>query len=258
MDTSLMVFAKTTEAGENNAPTLDKGAMMRRVRTFGETEGKGQNSRPALGALICEAARDGLIKPKTEEIAPIYAAYAEARGKAQFVPYVPGKSDKQQVSKLTQFAKLGALPKIDGPDLIQRTADICNEMMKAAPDIKWPGAYDQLLTVARYQVNHSPTVRVSDDVIKHLLTPKTEDKDEPEVDRIEKIRAAVEKMLADKDKPLTEETAEVLEGVQGELAERIKELGGTTKQKEQVRKAEEKEAAARATLVMLRSELVTA
>lgn len=251
MDTNLLVFAKVE--GDNNAPTLDKGAMMRRVRTFGETEGKGQNSRPALGALICEAARDGLIKPKTEEIGPIYAAYAEARGKAQFVPYVPGKSDKQQVSKLTQFAKLGALPKVDGPDLIQRTADICNEMMKAAPEIKWPGAYDQLLTVARYQVNHSPTVKVTDEVIKHLLTPKTSDKEEPEADRLEKLRAQVEKMCLDKDQPLSEESAVLLEGMQSDLAHRIEELGGTTKEKEKIRKAEEKAAEAQRVVANLRA-----
>ena len=248
----LMLHAKTAEPGDNNAPTLDKAALMRRVRTFGETEGKGQNSRPALGALVCEAARDGLLKPKVEEIAPIFTAYSEARGKAQFVPYVPGKSDKQQISKLLQFAKLGALPKIDGPDLIQRTADICNEMMKAAPEIKWPGAYDQLLTVARHQINHSPTAKLSDDMIRTLLTPKAKDEDEPEVDRIEKIRAAVEKLLGDQEKPVSEETAAVLETVQGDLAERIKELGGTTKQRAQLAKAEEQAAAARASIVSLR------
>lgn len=248
---NILLMAKTTEGDNVGEPTMDIQAFNRRVIQFGEAEGQGTNSRGALGVLVTEAAKTGLIKPKTDELLPVFNKYAEARSKAQFTPYVAGSSDKQQVSKLVAFAKLGALPKIDGVALLMRTASIVNEMMKAQPDIKWPSAYDQLLNVARYQVRHSPTAVLSDDIIKSVCSPKPKGPDADEADKLEALRKAMEKILKAEEVTPTEETADMLSEQHDALAERIKALGGTRKQREALEKAQAKADAARAQVVSL-------
>lgn len=173
-----------------NAPALDeqKAKLKETVTGLGQAMGAGVNSLGELAILVCQSARDGIIvaDSKSEDVADLYNAFNEASNKSR-VDYDPSlaklNSAKVQVSKLRQFAKLGAMDaKFDAAKVLARARDVIPKVQ----GIK-VSTYTALIMVAREHiamVKKDPKAKAMNDAaIKALLTPEVNDVEVPDNER---------------------------------------------------------------------------
>lgn len=163
-------------------------ALKATLAKLGAAEGKGDSSRPAAAIALVDAAREGYID---EDDAPeMFASYVNAKAKmAAHNPLVTAtgydseqKSAKQQVSKFRQFIKLGALPNVDAPDLLDRAAKLVKGLV--ASGTKCHPMFDAMLNVAREQIK-TPNDTLTDEQITAVVSkaePRTKDELEKLVD----------------------------------------------------------------------------
>jgi hypothetical protein len=237
-----------------NKPSLDTFA--KEVAALGAAEGKGINARPSFMLKLVEAAQQGVLKEDDAEA--LFDVYQKGLAKAKGQVVVTKQtSAPQQVSKIRTMIKLGLmqLPEGGGEAIIYRTGHAIAEAIKAndsKPLSK--SAVDCYLSAARMQLQH-PEAPLTDDEIISAIMPKPRD-EKLEVDKLGDILAAMDALNTDTETPPSEETASMLEDVMGQFVERIKALGGTSKQKAQARKAEEKAAKAEAKAAKAREAVV--
>lgn len=244
-----------SDPDNSNMPeaTLDKKGVLQRSRVFGTAEGKGGNSRPTLGMFIVEATRQGVVnaeapKGQPDDVGEIWGAFAKSCAAAQGIGYVPLSSEKQQVSKLRAFARLGALPQVNGVTIINRAAELHMEMRReneGKPAGLSP--FDGLLEVARTQCA-MPDIPLNDEQMKAVMS-KPEPEDKCEADRLDKVADSMEKMRTD-DK-VSEETKTLLDEAIKPVLARIEELGGTTGQQKEAARQAAKDAKQRQAAVSL-------
>lgn len=231
-------LAYMASASQDNT-VADKKSVYKMAETFGAQEAQGANSRPALARLAVEAAKRGTLsceKPKAKgaksDVGMLFEHFARGNAAKAGVGYVPQSSEVQQVSKLMAFAKLGALPQVNGVEVFTRAAEIIAKRKLA--DAKDPIAkrpYDSLLAVARAQVS-LPDSPLTDAQIEGAMVGDEADV-KIEADRLDSIIKSMQKLidaddLPGKDPRATEQTAKILEIQIGQLNARIIELGGTS------------------------------
>lgn len=220
---------------EDNAGPLDRSKVEARLREFGKAYGKGQNSRPSAALLAVDAAHR-LRDVGPDDAEKLYTQFAKAAAASQGIEYAASSSHKVQVSKLKVFLTLGALPAVDGVEVMHRTVDKISELSKRAENPLRGSAYDNMCKVARRQ-KEQPTVELDADAIEGILSEQPADKSE-----LDRVIEAYRKVYA-VDEKLAEAgvdhqgTADALE----DLAQQIMDMGGElpamTKEDREVAKA---------------------
>lgn len=235
----------TTSPGNTSETNIEDGALTKRsffarAESLGTAEGRGDNSRPGLFVLACEAACQRVIEEKDAE--EIFDRYSKKVAMGQGIGWKAQSSAKQQTSKLRTAIKLGLLPQVNGLEVCN-TVLSCQKEQRAANEGKNDySPFDGLVKVARHQINH-PDQQVRKEVVEGLLIKPA--KDEPEeADRLEKVMKQCEALAEKKDEPVSAESAEALRNAASEIMTRIRELGGSTSMRKQAAKAAAEETAA--------------
>lgn len=221
---------------DNNSGPLTRDKLVKELGKFGTAFGKGQNSRPAAAIMCVDAAsRNKDVGPDDAET--LYTEFSKAAAKAAGIEYAASASQKVQVSKLKRFLMLGSLPAIDGVDVINRATDKIVELSRRAESPLKGSAYDNMVTVARRQIEQ-PTVALSDDEIEEILSETPDEKTELDmvIDAYKKTYRLSEKLAeAGMDHQHVDDATEL-------FAAQIKEMGGDlppmTKEEKQIAKAQ--------------------
>lgn len=256
MDGFNMSMVDTSQGNTSQGDNIEDGALSKRsfqarVAQLGKAEGLGDNSRPGLFLITCEASCGGnasavhrkRIVESPDEAEDIFERYSKQVAMAQGVGWKPQASAKQQVSKLRTAIKLGLLTHVDGMLLCNKVI-AAQKAQKLAKDALDYSSFDGLVKVARFQLQ-TPDQILDDDVIGGLLVKPAGDVPE-EADRLEKIVKQMEKLIDAKDDPVSEESAEALTEAAGGLMTRIRELGGSTAMRKAAAKSQEAAAKAQA------------
>jgi len=239
MDGMIVAMVDTSPTDNIEDGALTKRSFHARIASLGKAEGLGDNSRPGLFLVTCEAACKRVIDaPDAEDI---FDRYSKQVAMTQGVGWKPQASAKQQVSKLRTAIKLGLLTHVNGMELCNKVVAAQKAQKASKEALDYP-PFDGLVKVARFQLL-DPDKILDDEVIGGLLVKPAGDVPE-EADRLEKIVKQMEKLIDAKADPVSEESVEALTNAAGELMTRIRELGGSTGMRKQADKA--KEAAAKA------------
>jgi ABC-type ATPase with predicted acetyltransferase domain len=227
-----------TSQGNIDENKLTEKQVIARAKVLAATEGKGDNSRPGLFILCVEAARKRAINK--DSVATIFHEYSLAAAAARGVGWKRQDSEKQQMSKLAVSVRLGELPHVDGPALMNKVIAFQKAEREANDGKMDYSPFDGMVKVARYQVNESPGAMLTDDVIKGLLIKPAKDLPE-EADILERHVKAMTSTI-DAKKPeaaVSEESREALRDAIAVLMTRISELGGSTADRKRQAKLEQ-------------------
>jgi hypothetical protein len=211
-----------------------KQAVLQEAFALGQAEGKGKTARMKLSQLVTARARDGLIT--VEDTPAIWTNMSN--GAAGELKEVGGRdaketqADKQRASDLKHFVVLGSNKTLDGVELLANATERLAKLREsgAATGRIW----ELLLAFARKQ-NKQSEKALSDS----------------EIDRIMEDKSAAERELADM---LWGARNTLLKANEGEdyediyeacnlIEQRVKELGGTKKQRKKAKADAEKKAA---------------
>lgn len=222
---NMVADASKGNIGDDNKLTAKQ--VIGRAKTYGNMEGKGDNGRPGLFVLCVEAAYKRAIGK--DDVGMIFHEYSVAAALARGIGWKKQDSEKQQVSKLAVAVRLGELPHIDGPTIMNKVVAFQKEEREAKDGKMDFSPFDGMVRVARFIVNDSPGVMPDDDVIKGLLIKPSKDLPE-EADVLERhVKAMTATIDAKKDGgAVSEESREALREAVGSLQERITALGGST------------------------------
>jgi hypothetical protein len=209
---------------DDNAGPLDRAKLEKELGKFGGAFGKGQNSRPSA-ALICVDAASRCSDVGPDDAADLYGKFAQAAAKSQGLEYAVSASAKVQVSKLKRFLMLGALPAIDGVDVMNRATDVITSLSRRAENPMKGSAYDNMVLVARRQIEQ-PTVELTDEDIEGILTETPDEKSALDlvIDLYKKSYRLAEKLV--EDHGVEPKMTEATNRATAELAQQISDLGG--------------------------------
>lgn len=256
MDTYLyMTDASEPSSGENaERGALTTRSFNARVGKLASAEGQGNNARPSLFVLTCEARRNNVINDDPDVAETLFTRYSQAVANARGIGWTPQESAKQQISKLRVAIKLGALIHVNG-------LSVCNDIAKAqrmqreAQEGKNDySPFDGLVKVARFQIAN-PDKPLAFEVIQGLLI-KPVKAELAEADKLEKQMKALDKLTEDDD--MSPESRECLQEASSSLMTRIKELGGSTSMRKKAEKLEQATAQASALVELTRERLAKA
>lgn len=217
-------------------PSADKARVLRNIGKLGEDEGRGANARPAFFEQIAEAARLGALMP--DDAPAVFSRYTEGVAKAKGVGVVKQTSEAQQTSKIKTMITFGALPSVRSDVLLANTRDAIKKRRDAGEKLK-KSPVDIYLTVARTQLAQ-PQTPLDDDQIDECLNSKAPEV-KTEADRLDAIAQSMDKLLNSEDQTLTDETVQALNDAMPLLLARVAELGGTTKEKAEQARLDEKQ-----------------
>lgn len=172
MNTTTLGAALAGAAVTNQA--FSRAELEKEIKDFGKAYGQGQNSRPSM-ALRCVEAAHKLSDVGPDDAEDLYTRFQQAAAKARGIEYSAESSFKVQVSKVKRFLMLGALPQVDGVDIMNRVTDIIEKLSRMAESPLKGSAYDNMVGCARLQLE-SPTVPLTDDQITEHLSAQTEEK----------------------------------------------------------------------------------
>lgn len=143
--------------------------LRNKVKTFGQQEGKGQMSRPAMAREAVAAAHDKVIGP--DDAQGLWQTFQQEVSKARGTVYVPEKSEKQQVSKFRSIIKFGNLPNVDAVVVLDRAMGV-RDLLAGQPDTNkgLQSPYDDIVKVARAQIG-SPDAELTEEQITELFMP---------------------------------------------------------------------------------------
>ena len=164
----------TTQTPTPNAG-VTREDLERDLTKFGRAFGQGQNSRPAAGLRCVEVASKINIGP--DDAKDLYMKFQQAAAAARGMEYQAEASFKVQVSKLKQFLTLGAMPQIDGVDVMNRACDIIKELSAMEDSPLKGSAYDNMVNIARQQIK-SEKVALTDDQMRDILSAQPDEKTE--------------------------------------------------------------------------------
>ena len=150
---------KPNSTTNSDALVEQRKALDSTLRTLGKDSIGSELSKPKMALTICRAAADGII---SEADAPAtYEKYLEGRSKGIAGNALLAGNDstpgsiKANVSKNLQLIKLGNLPRIDGPKLLDDVIDARTAAVNG--DIKVKPAFDALVDAARAQLGQPGT-----------------------------------------------------------------------------------------------------
>ncbi len=220
--------AEVTSEGNNiDEGKLTSKQVYARIRELGKLEGKGSNSRPGLFLTMLQGAKAGVFSK--DDVAPGFEDYARSVATSQGIGYAPQASEKQQKAKFGVAVRLGQLPHVDGMKLIEKVIGFQKEQRAANDGLLDFSPLDGYVKVARYQIKHSPSIMLADDVIKGLLIKPAPELAE-EADILDRHRKAMELThnSTKEGKAVGVESQKVLLNAMGLLQAQIDALGGTT------------------------------
>lgn len=205
-----------TNTTSNIAPMLKD--FNDRIRELGRDSVASALAKPRMALAITRAAFDGIIGEA--DAAATYEQYLQGR---QYAigrnTMAQGDEDKGSVkantSKNMQLIKLGLLPKVDGPELLDRVTDL--RAAAVGGDVKLKPTFDCFVDAARAQLAQ-PNDPLTDDEIDHLIR-------KPEKDE----KGLIDKLIEDykrMNKRHDELPSAGIEAAIHGIADAIKELGG--------------------------------
>lgn len=171
-----------TPASQKNDTRFSE--LVSTAKKLGENKAKGEDALPMLAHQVVTASYEGVINDKDK----IKSKIKDDNGKSEMVSHIHyifeqytegvGKSKqarsagsiKAQVSKLNAFFKLGRLPKVDGPEVLQRSFEL---YLKHNPKTKREdclGIYEYYIVVARAQCHEDNVdAALSDKQLEDLM-----------------------------------------------------------------------------------------
>lgn len=193
-------------ADENTAGMGDniQGAIDAFNKLMGKLGAESVNTaRPKLGIAMVQAGFEGLFTEK--EVADKYDIYLAGREKQQGKSLLAagvedGNGRKANVSKCMQLYRLGALPAIDGPKLIDKAVTLRSSMVGGDAKIEAP--FDAMVKVARAQIA-KPDEELTDEELAACIR-KAEPKDKDEVAKLVAAYKAAYKLHEELQLPGTE------------------------------------------------------
>ena len=220
--------------GSNIEGQMTLKQVVARAKELGKREGLGDNSRPGMFLLVCDAAKRRAMGKN--DVPAIFEDYSKASAAARGVGWKKQDSEKQQVSKLTVAVRLGELPHVDGMTLLEKVVALQKAQRIANEGKMDYSPFDGMVRVSREQIK-SPSVMLNDDVIQGLLLkPAKELADE--ADRLAKVTQTIDSLLNAKEEPVSDESVASLANARKIVRARIDELGGTTAERKRKSKDE--------------------
>lgn len=161
-------------AGDNIAGAVE--ALMKNLRDLAAADVIGGASRPRAARRLVEASFDGIKDERdAEELFNVYAAaMAKAAGKAGVI--AEQGSTPQQISKFRQFLKLGALPAVDGREVMERADRILRDL--STTDTATYPTFDALLNTARAQIKSPEETLTDEQITAAVCRPERQEKDD--------------------------------------------------------------------------------
>jgi hypothetical protein len=208
------------EQGGNRAAM--QAAMYAEIDTLAEQEGRGGNARPQLAVMCVKWAKAGMAD--TGDAEPIYKHYID---KVDEVTAVFGGIRKkgteevglkQNVSKIRQFLKLGAIERFNTVELIEEAQEVIKQ--ERAKGTISTSPFDSLLNIAREQ-NKKDMPRLEREDMIRVNKPK----DRPDVQEVDSLAQIIRRLEAHAakygDRDETTQALDLLEAL-------TKSLGGTS------------------------------
>lgn len=216
------ISADTADTAAANTYTRDD--FERDITHAGKQYGQGANARPVMAAKAVQAA-NRMVGVTSQDAAHFYTLFQTAAHRAKGLEYsaIKESSFRQQVSKLTQFLKLGELVHVDGEDVFERAADRIRALGALNPTPLKGSAYDNLCNVARAQLK-SPDVALTDEEIEGVLV--TEKKPETAIEKLARHYAQLGKLQYEGDDNNAPLNLPALDETLANLKEAITEAGG--------------------------------
>lgn len=165
----------------NIAPMLND--LNSQLRELGRDSVASALAKPRMALAITRAAADGIIGE--DDAAATYEQYLQGRQYAiSRNAMAQGDEDKgsvkANVSKNMQLIKLGLLPKVDGPALLDRVTDLRTSMVGG--DVKLKPTFDCFVDAARAQLAQ-PNEELTDEQIEGIVR-KPEPKNKDIIDKL--------------------------------------------------------------------------
>lgn len=200
----------------NIAPMLND--LNSQLRELGRDSVASALAKPRMAVAITRAAADGIIGES--DAAATYEQYLQGR---QYAigrnTMAQGDEDKGSVkantSKNLQLIKLGLLPKVDGPALLDRVTDLRTAAIGG--DVKIKPTFDCYVDAARAQLAQ-PTEELTDEQVNQLIR-KPEPKNKDIIDKLIEDYKRLSKRYEELPSPGVEAA------IHG-IADAIKEAGG--------------------------------
>jgi hypothetical protein len=175
MNAHIMTMTAHASAGDNSANAraeFDKALVKLGAESV-------NLARPKLAIAIVTAASLGALDEKDVEAK--YDMYLAARERAQAKNLLAsgvddGNGKKANVSKCVQLCKLGNLPDIHGPSLLDRTVTLRGNMVGGDERVEAP--FEAFVKVARAQLAKPDTELTDDELAACIRKPEPKDKDE--------------------------------------------------------------------------------
>jgi hypothetical protein len=169
--------SNASSLGDNSAGRLDK--VKQKLGVLGKQEAAGLSSRRDAGIALAAYAYDGDIDEGDAETC--YDTYITSLGKnaaARHVATDTSNGRKANVSKFRQFIKMGALPQVDGREVLARAVVLTEQVASAGNKVKSP--FDALLDVCRSQADQPDTALTDEQIVAAVSKPEPKQKDEME------------------------------------------------------------------------------
>lgn len=154
--------------------------LAKQVSMLGALSAKSAHAKPALAIAVTRAAFDGVITE--DDIEEIHGRYLKARA-AEISKNVLSSGEKEDnansvkanKSKLMQLCKLGMLPGIDGPALLDKVTD--QRTVLQSGDAKVKPAFDCFVDVSRAQIRNPKEALTDDQVDTLICRPEKQEKE---------------------------------------------------------------------------------
>ncbi len=156
----------TPKAAVNDTRRKEFDATITRL---GTQDGQGQGARVAMAFAAMNAARDQIITEN--DTSAVFSRYRKAAGKAGADEVLDEAKQKQQLSKLRQLIKCGAIRKFDTVPMMERALDTVKTLAGAGTIKKSRNVYEDMVQVARTQLG-SPDAPLTDEQVTEAFLPK--------------------------------------------------------------------------------------
>jgi hypothetical protein len=185
--------AEAPEAPPSNRKYQTVEQFVGKMAEFGAAFGQGKASKHASAMEMVRATCELDTAIDEKKAGEYYAAFQQAAATAQGRLYEPEASIKVQVSKFRSFIKLGKRVDFDPVEFMDDVLDVIADYRKMGDEnpIK-TNTYDTLVKVA-VQQNKVEDRRFTKEELAKIMLP-SEKADPTEIEEIQKVRKAVEKL----------------------------------------------------------------
>lgn len=161
----------TTKAAINDTRLREFNAT---VAKLGEADGKGSGARKGMAFAAMQAAHDGVITP--EDTKSVYVRYKKAAAKAANGDYseASDKTIKQQLSKLKQIIRMGAIKAFDPVPVMEKSMDVVRMLADAGTISASRNDYEDMVDAARCQMADPSKPVTEEQITEHFMPTERE------------------------------------------------------------------------------------